>query len=157
MTASQRIRVRLSEVRSRLNEIAGIDDLTDEVRTESETLQTEYADLETRHRAAIVGEGEEETREVHPDAEMRERIELRSKASLTNYFMSAARGRLASGPEAELQSAAGIGDGIPLELWDSDVETRAITEAPGTVGVNLVSCITNGFAVSLQGFEDVVR
>ena len=42
------------------------------------------------------------------------------------------------GAEAELRDAAGIGDGeIPLELWDTETETRAVTEAPGTVGVNL--------------------
>ena len=35
---------------------------TDEGPCEAEALQTEYADLETRHRAAIVAEGEEETR-----------------------------------------------------------------------------------------------
>ena len=43
------------------------------------------------------------------------------------------------GAERELQAAAGIGDGIPLELWDVATETRAdvSTDAPSTVGVNL--------------------
>ena len=41
--------MRLSEVRERLNEIAGLDDaLTDEIRGESETLDTEYRDLEVQ-------------------------------------------------------------------------------------------------------------
>ena len=55
-----KIELRLSEVRSRLNEISGLegDALTDEVRAESGTLQIEYADLETRHRAAIVADPE---------------------------------------------------------------------------------------------------
>lgn len=142
MTPAQKITLRLSQVRKRLNEIAGLegDDFTDEIRSETETLQNEYADLEVRHQAAIVAEGEPETRENNePDAEMRERIELRSKASLTTYLQAALSGRQVSGAEAELQDAAGIGNGIPLELWDVPVETRAdtATGAPGTVGVNL--------------------
>ena len=66
---------------------------------------------------------------------------------LTNYLLAAARGRMVDGAEAELQAASGIsGHGIPLELWDvpteqrgaeGERETRAITPAPGTVGVNL--------------------
>ena len=141
MTNAQKITLRLSQVRSRLNEIAGIegDAFTDEIRTESETLQTEYRDLETRHQAAIVAEGEPEVREVAPDAEMRERIELRSRASLTKYLTAALQGRQVDGAEAELREAAGIGGGIPLELWDTPSEERvdAATGAPGTVGVNL--------------------
>ncbi len=51
---------------------------------------------------------------------------------------------MVAGAEAELQAAAGV-KGIPIELWDvpetrnrgDGRETRAITEAPGTVGVNL--------------------
>ena len=143
MTASQKIRLRLSQVRSRLNEIAGLegDAFSDEIRTEAATLQVEFRDLETRSQAAIIAEGEEETREAAPDAEMRERIELRGRASLTNYLMAALRGRRIDGPEAELAKAAGIGDGIPLELWDvpgpEQRQTDAVAGAPGSVGVNL--------------------
>ena len=35
-----------------------------------------------------------------------------------SYLRAALSGRRADGPELELQAAAGIGDGIPLELWD---------------------------------------
>ena len=107
MTTLQKLRLRLSEVRQRLNAISGIegDAFTDEIRAEAETLQTEYADLETRHRAAIVAEeGEAETRaNAGPDAEARERLELRSKASLTAYITAALAGRQVDGPEAELR------------------------------------------------------
>ena len=144
MTNAQKIRLRLSQVRQRLNEISGLegDGFTDEVRTEAATLQSEYADLETRHQAAIVAEGEAETRATEPDAERRERLELRSRASLTSYLRAALSGRQVDGAESELRSAAGIGDGVPLELWDTPAaegETRqdVATDAPGTVGVNL--------------------
>ena len=64
MTNKQKIEIRISEVRQRLNAIAGLegDAFTDEIRGEAGALQTEYNDLETRHRAAIVAEGEEENR-----------------------------------------------------------------------------------------------
>ena len=142
MTPAMKIQLRLSQVRKRLNEISGLegDAFTVEIRSEADSLQNEYSDLEVRHQAAIVAEGEPETRDLDgPDAEMRERIELRSKASLTGYLQAALAGRQVAGAEAELQAAAGIGNGIPLELWDTPVETRAdaSTGAPGTVGVNL--------------------
>ena len=144
MTPAQKITLRLSQVRTRLNEISGLegDAFTDEIRTEAGALQNEYSDLEVRHQAAIVAEGEPETRDLNgPDAEMRERIELRSQASLTNYLTAAISGRQVAGAEAELQSAAGIGGGIPLELWDTpqpaEIRVDAPTSAPGTVGINL--------------------
>ena len=158
MTNAQKIRLRLSHVRQRLNEIAGLEGeaFTDEIRSEAESLQTEYRDLETRYQAAIVGEPEPEERETAPDAEMRERVELRSRASLGAYLAAAFKGRAADGAEAELRAAAGIADGIPLELWDvprteKRQEERAdtATGAPGTVGVNLDTIQPAIFAASI--------
>ena len=159
MTNTQKLRLRLSQVRQRLNEIASLegDDFSDEIRAEAATLQTEFADLETRHQAAIVCESEAETRATEgPDAERRERLELRSRASLTNYLTAAIAGRQASGAEAELRDAAGVGDGIPIELWDvpsESQETRqdAPTGAPSTVGVNLDRIRPAVFAASIAG------
>ena len=56
-----KVALRMSEVRQRLNEIAGLSDgdLTDEVRSEADKLGTEYSDLEVRNRAALVGESTE--------------------------------------------------------------------------------------------------
>ena len=148
MTNSQRLAVRLSEIRQRLNEIAGLegDVFTDEIRQESDRLQTEFRDKETQYRSALIAEGESERRalETEPDAERRERLELRGRASLGRYLAAALAGRRVDGPEAELSEAAGVGDGIPLELWDTAPDrqpehrqTDAATGAPGTVGVNL--------------------
>ena len=133
-------------------ELAIADNLTDETRSELDAIERGTPDLERQIRAATVAleteERDAETRAAPaPDAEQRERIELRSKAMLTNFLLNAARGRMVDGAEAELQSAAGIsGHGIPLELWDvpteqrgteGERETRAVTPAPGTVGINL--------------------
>ena len=152
MTNAQRIRVRLSEVRQRLNEISGLegDDFTDEVRSEAKALQKEYADLEVRERSAILSEGEGETTPTTPDSELRERIELRSKASLGRFLLAAMKGRIVQGAEAELMDAAGIDDGIPMEMWDTaQPEQRAVTGTPSTVGVNLDSIRPAVFAPSI--------
>ena len=148
MTAEQKrlkeLRERQSRERQRMSELSLVDQLTDETRAELDELEKGTADLERQLRAAMSAveeeEEEQETRQtIEPDAERRERIELRSKASLTNYLTAALSGRQVDGPEAELRSAAGVGNGIPLELWDTadTQEQRAATEAPGTVGVNL--------------------
>ena len=152
MNNRTKIELRRSEIRSRLGEIAGLtgDALTEEITKERDALMKELADTEPQLRAAIEAEGEElQTRAVEGELkpEERERLELRGKASLGNYLAAALRGRQVNGAEAELQEAAGC-DGIPIEMWETrDVleqraqsqagETRAITAAPGTVGINL--------------------
>ena len=147
MTKSQRLQIEQSEKRQKLNDLLALDELTDEQRGELETLTKRMQQLEVELRAAIVAEGEAETRarESAPDTEQRERLELRSRASLTSYVQAAIAGRRVAGAELELLQAAGVGDGqIPIELWDvmptevrSEKRADAPTAAPGTVGVNL--------------------
>lgn len=147
MTNSQRLAVRLSEIRQRLNEIAGLEGeaFTAEIRQESDKLQSEFRDKETQYRAAVIAEGEAEQRalETEPDAELRERQALRARASVGRFLGAALSGREVDGAEAELRSAAGIESGIPIELWDTRQDQQpeqradASTAAPATVGVNL--------------------
>ena len=152
MTESQKLALKRSKVRERLAEISKLegDEYTDEIKAEERAKQDEYTDLEAKYRTALIAEDEElETRKAEAgdvDAETRERIELRSKARLTSYLVAAARGRMVDGAEAELCAAAGIPEGIPIELWDvpgaeqraaGEPEKRDVTPAPGTVGINL--------------------
>ena len=60
MTDAQRLTIRASEIRQRLNEIGGLADdaMTDEIRAEADKLTAEYRDTETRLRAAIAAEPE---------------------------------------------------------------------------------------------------
>ena len=152
MLPSQRIELRRSQVRERLGEINALegDAYTEATRTEERELQAEYATLEQRHRSALIAEGreaEERRADIAENGlkpEERERLELRSKARLGNYLRAFSRGRMVDGAEAELAAAAGITPGaIPIELFDvpqpeqRQLETRAVTPAPSTVGVNL--------------------
>ena len=138
------LRERQSKERGRMAELALLDDLNDEQRAELDTMERGTPDLERQIRASIIAAETEEceaetTQTTEPDAEQRERLELRGRASLTAYLRARIEGRQVSGAEAELQQAAGIGGGIPLEIWDTSevLEQRAATEAPGTTGVNL--------------------
>ena len=139
MTNTQKLTIRASEIRQRLNEIAGLegDALTDEIRQESDALTTEYRDAETRLRAAIASEpGSVETRVETMDAEARERLELRGRSTLGGFLLSALQGRVPAGAEAEYAAAFGAKPGeIPIDLWEGDrprTEERAATPAPAT-------------------------
>ena len=132
--------LKLSQLRQEALELSGVEERSEEQGARLKALEREIPAAEESHRAALLAapDAQTEYREGEPDPEMRERIELRSRASLAAFFRAAARGALVSGAEAELCAAAGVTDGgIPLELWDTPTERRAVTEAPSTVGVNL--------------------
>lgn len=167
MTEAQKrlreLRERQSRERQRMAELSREESLSDETRAELDAIEQGTPDLERQIRAATLAAEQEdaasriETRNGD-DPETRERLELRSRASLGRYLVAAMRGRVPDGAEGELQQAAGV-DGIPLELWDTprqetrqngeDIETRAITAAPATVGVNLDTLRPMVFAPSV--------
>ena len=139
-------------------ELSLVDELSEEQRSELDQIERSTSNLEAQIRAAVIAledeEKQAETRAANePDAEQCERIELRSRASLTGYLRAALEGHQVDGAEAELRSAAGV-SGIPLELWDTGQETEqrqtdASTPAPGTVGVNLDRIRPTVFANSI--------
>ena len=129
MTNAQRLTIRASEIRQRLNEIGGLSDdaLTDEVRAEEGTLQTEYRDTETKLRAAIgAAPDPEETRQAREDedTEARERRELRGKARVHRFFSAALTGQTVDGAESEYASAAGCPGLMPIDLVGPTMEQR---------------------------------
>ena len=111
MTKSQKLTIRLSEIRQRLNEIAGLegDAMTDEVRAEADKLGSEYLNAETQHRAAIVAEGEEqrvaEGEFGNGDGEPAEVRGLLNRLSIIDYLNPAASGMGLSGAAVELAGA----------------------------------------------------
>ena len=149
MTKSQKWTVRSSELREKLNGLAGLDTLTDEQRAEVDTLTTEYRDVECRLRAALVAEaaetaaqGAQDGAAGAPDGETRERTELRSRARVGRFLAPMMSGRLVDGAEAEYAAACGApAGGIPLDLFEGDrpVETRAdaVSPAGSTTGAEL--------------------
>ena len=134
MRQSQTLAIRASEVRARLNELAGVETLDDAQRTELDTLTGEYRDVEARYRGALTGESAElETRETAAaDPETREARELLGRATVGRWISAALRGRSVDGVEAETGAAFDCPGLIPLELLTAGggVEHRAITPAP---------------------------
>lgn len=111
MTTAQKLAVRLSEIRQRLNEIAGLegDALTDEVRAESDKLTTEYQAKETQHRAALVAEADEQRAAEgefgNGDGEPAEVRALLDQVGIGAYLTPAKGGVGLAGPAAELNAA----------------------------------------------------
>lgn len=149
MTNSQKLALRRSEIRQRLNEISGLEGeaLTDEIRAEAGTLTTEYRDVETRWRAAVVGEtteADEHRAEFEAgsagDGEMVEHRALLQKSSLGGYLVHAASGTPLDGPESELNAAAevraGPGQGggtlIPWAILDGPASREVRVDAATT-------------------------
>ena len=133
MTPSQRITIRLSECRQKLNELLGVENRSDEQQAELERLTGEVQTLEPELRAAIAAEPDPQTRTTDTgDPEVRERLELRGKARLGGFLRAALQGRLPAGAEAEYATSLGAADGeIPLDLFEADrPETRADVTTP---------------------------
>ena len=145
MTTLQKLQIQASKQRERLNAISLLegDAMTPEVRSEADTLGTEYADTEVKLRAALAAETEHEVRETFTeDAELRERREIRGKTSILDYLRAATIGGPVQGAGAEFNAACGVaaGDYMPMELFDGParelrqhgarIEHRAVTPGP---------------------------
>ena len=172
MTDSQRLQIRSSEIRQRLREIAALEggELTDEIRQEAETLQTENRDVEVRLRAALASEPDpNETRQARTEtAEDRERRELRARVTLADYIAAAvAQGDAGSagGAAAEYAAAEGCPGMVPITMLGETaeeraaanaraVEHRAVTPAPADseVGRTLAPIVPAIFDRSIAGF-----
>ena len=138
MRKSQKIQLKQSETRQKLNDLLGKDELSDEERESLESLTKTAQDLEVEYRAAVEAEddGSDETRaRDEGDAEDRERRELRQKIEFSNYVAAAAEKRAANGAEGEFNAAYGIGaHRFPLELLaPAPVEERATTDVDTAV------------------------
>lgn len=128
MTDLQRLRIRGSEIRSRLLELGRNSEPSDDDRAEIDRLTTEYQDVERRSRALeIAGDGVKEKTE---DAEGRELRQLQGRVRIGNYLRAASEMRAAQGAELEYNQALEMGaSSFPLRLLAPRLETRATTDA----------------------------
>ena len=114
MTKLQKLTLRASSIRSRLNELTQKAELTAEQRTESDNLTNEFQDVETRRRAAIVLEGNPAT----DGGEERALQRLTDRASLGSIFDSILESRSTDGAEKEIQGHYKLnGNQVPLSLF----------------------------------------
>ena len=132
MTDLQKLELRASELRKRLADIGGMADLTDEIRSEMDTLKAEYTDNDSRQAALkIAGDVPAEpveTRQDGGDRETRELRDLRANIEFGRYVAAAmAGGGVYNGPELEYNQHLGIAANyFPMEmLAPKPLETRA--------------------------------
>lgn len=117
MLDSQRLQVRMSEVRESINGLP--DDVSNEDR---DKLTADYSRLESEYRAALVTE---DTRDVESTAEGRELRHLVQRASIVDYIIESAAHTPVAGAAKELRQAVFGSDMVgymPLQML---VEHRA--------------------------------
>ena len=145
MTAAQKrlreLRERQSKERGRMAELALVDELSEEQRSELDTIERGTPDLERQIRAATVA-AEARKRNSAPPSMTTPTPSSASglsfaarRASRTTYWPP----RVAAwwtAPRPSLPPPPGS-RASPLSFGDVPSERRAVTEAPGTVGVNL--------------------
>ena len=156
MKTALKVALRMSEVRQRLNKIAGLegDAMTDEVRSEADALHTEYTDLEVRSRAALIGESTETVTEGAPADPAR--IELEQRAMLSGIVSGIVSGTGATGAERELQHELGLpADSVPLSLIQTEHRTSGQTSAPGDTGASQQPIIDAVFPMAAATFLGV--
>ena len=144
MTAKQRLQLEQSAKREKLNELLGLDTLTDEQRSELDTLTKRAQEIEVELRAAIVVEGEEEAETRgqfgNGDGEAAETRRLLGAATLADYLNPAAAGGALEGRAREVNGAlkvplVGKGGGVAVP-WEI-LETRAFTTTANNDGAEL--------------------
>ena len=156
MTIAQRILLRISQVRARLNEVSGLEGeaFTAEIRSEAEGLQNEFADLEVRHQAAIVAEPDPIVTPVTDGGEIQARAALEARCSLAAIVDGVVSSRSIAGAEKELQDALHLdGNQIPLALLRT--QARAVTTSPTNVGQSSAPIVQPVFASGIAAFLGV--
>ena len=125
MTELQRLKVREIELRAKLNELSGVDELTPEQRSELDTANNEYGDVQAQMKAAILAEG---------TAPAPEPTEPEQRASVGAIVQAAVEHRATTGAEAEVQAELGLNSNqIPLSML-VEHRTSGQSSAPSDTG-----------------------
>ena len=158
MTNVQKLTIRASEIRARLSELAEVSELTDENRSELDTIRTEMRDTETKLQAAIVSEGDAQPVPLGQGGSTEDRAygDLCGRANIGTIFQRLTERRATDGAEAELQAHHGLGQTqVPLDLLREPGEHRAVTSAPTNVATMQESPIQPVFSSGALAYLNV--
>ena len=123
MTPTQKIQIRMSETREKVNGLP----LTDDSLPEAEKLRAELNAQEVELRAAIEADDA-------ASPETREWADISSRFDLGEMFNNVIEHRSSAGAIGEVQKERGLApNALPVEML---MEQRAVTPAPGNVGQN---------------------
>ena len=155
MTDRQRLELRASEIRTRLNELGGMETLTDDQTAEVDQFTAEYRTVETRVRAlTVAGDAPAAPPEGDAPPEDRELRSLLGRANLGTIFDGVLSHRSTDGAEREVQQHFGLeSNQVPLDMLR--VETRAVTPAPADVGQTQSEIIPYVFPQACAAFLGV--
>ena len=138
MTALQKLLVKQSSIREKINSLLGLETRTEDQDAELVQLTAEGVAIEPEIRAAIVAEPDpQEVVTDTGDPETRERLELRGKTGLADFLAAAAGGREVVGAAKEYAASVHCSplNRIPLDIFTADQpEARAVTTGPATNG-----------------------
>ena len=156
MTDLQKLEIRAADIRQRLAAIGGMDELTDEIRSEMDALRGEYTDVETKQIALKISSDIPEPI-ITSTAEGREYGQLITRSNIGEIFDASISHKPLVGATGELQTHLGLElNQIPLAMLQRQpLETRAVTPAPGNVGVNQGPILMYVFPDSAAAFLDV--
>ena len=125
MTPTQKLQIKMSETREKVNDLATAESEADISRREK--LVDELKAQEVEYRAAIEADDADDT-----TAETREWADVSSRFDLGEMFTDVMEHRASDGAIAEVQKERGLAaNAIPTEML---MEHRAVTPAPGDVG-----------------------
>ena len=144
MTPSQKIQIRLSETREKVNDLAEAESAEDISRRDK--LMVELKAQEVELRAAIEADGD-------TSPETREWASVSGRFDLGEMFTNVIEHRASAGVIAEVQAERGLaGNAIPTQML---MEKRAVTPAPGDVGQNQNMITGYVFPQSVAGFLSI--
>ncbi len=160
MTPIQTLAVRAGELRSRLGELGGMAELSEENQKELDNLRSEYMDNERKQGAlTIAGDVIPEPIETRDDAQGREIRRLLARANLGTMLENIMEQRSHDGAEKEVNDHYGLGyRQIPITMlrdWAQPLETRARTEAPANVQGNQDEVLDYVFPMAMASFLNV--
>ena len=149
MTNVQKLQLKMSQNRERLNELSNPDnELTEDMKTELNSIMAEMPDLEKRYRAAIQAEQETIEARNDPNGSGDSRLDdLRQRATVSEYFRQALSGQPLDGACAELNQELGIvatrglGGGALMPIEQLGLRLRADTPNTTTTAADADSTV----------------
>ncbi len=155
MTPHQTLELRQSTIRQRLSELSGAENPKVEERSEMDTLSAEFQVNESRMRALVITETEQQRIETR--TEDRQLVELEERASLGEIFDSVRRNRQPTGATKELLDHLGMdGNFVPISMISGrPIESRAAATITGDVQGNQQPVVRAVFPGSISAHLNI--
>ena len=154
MTPRQTLELRQSTIRQRLSELSGMDTPELEERSEMDTLTAEFQTNESKMRAMVITETEQQRIETR--TEDRQLADLEQRASLGEIFDGARRNRQPTGATKELLDHLGMdGNFVPLSMFTTPMEERAAATITGDNQGNQQPVVRAVFPGSVSAFLNI--